>query len=89
MRRTGTFDSRFDTEKLRALSDAGRGVYIAAPSAESLAAAFSQISGEELTVNRSGTSIRRYSLHIPLAALGLGLAALARFIRRFLLGALV
>jgi Ca-activated chloride channel family protein len=89
MRRTGTFDSRFDADKLRSLSEAGRGVYIAAPSADSLAAAFSRISGEELTVSRSGTMIRRRPLHVPLLGLGCGLLVLARFIRRFLLGALV
>jgi Ca-activated chloride channel family protein len=89
MRRTGTFDSRFDEAGLRALSGAGGGTYIPAPSADALAAAFSRISGEELTVNRSGIAVRRYPLHIPLIAGGLALAALAEFIRRFLLGALV
>jgi Ca-activated chloride channel family protein len=88
MRRTGIFDSRFDAEKLRSLSDAGGGVYIPAPSADSLTAAFSRISGEELTVNRSGTIVRRRSLHVPLLGTGLGLIVLARFIRRFFLGAL-
>jgi Ca-activated chloride channel family protein len=88
MRRTGTLDSRFDAESLRALSRAGKGVYLAAPSADTLAAAFSRIAGEELTVNRSGTIIRRYPLHIPLILGGLGLVVLTRFIRRFLLRAL-
>jgi Ca-activated chloride channel family protein len=87
MRRTGTFDSRFDTESLRALSQAGDGVYIAATSVDTFAAAFSRISGEELTVNRSGTFIRRRSLYVPLILGGLGLIALVRSIRRFLLGA--
>jgi Ca-activated chloride channel family protein len=88
MRRTGTFDSRFDESGLRALSEAGGGTYIPAPSAEALAAAFSRISGEELTVNRSGLTVRRYPLQVPLIAGGLILCALAEFIRRFLLGAL-
>jgi Ca-activated chloride channel family protein len=89
MRRTGTFDSRFDAESLRALSRAGNGVYIAAPSADALSAAFSRISGEELTVNRAGTVIRRYPLHIPLVLAGFALVILARCIRRFFLRALV
>jgi Ca-activated chloride channel family protein len=88
MRRTGTFDSRFDEASLRSLSGAGGGTYISAPSADALAAAFSRISGEELTISRSGLMVRRYPLHIPLIAAGLVLSALAEFIRRFLLGAL-
>jgi Ca-activated chloride channel family protein len=89
MRRTGTFDSRFDEASLLALSGAGGGTYIPAPSADALAAAFSRISGEELTVGRSGLVVRRHPLQVPLIAGGLALAALAEFIRRFLLGALV
>jgi Ca-activated chloride channel family protein len=89
MRRTGIFDSRFDEESLRALSRAGRGVYIAAPSADALAAAFSRISGEELTVSRFSTLIRRRPLFaFPLAG-GLALIVLVRLVRRFFLGALV
>lgn len=89
MRRTGIFDSRFDEESLRALSGAGRGVYIAAPSADTLAAAFSRISGEELTVSRFSTLVRRRSLFLfPLAG-GFGLIILVRLVRRFFLGALV
>jgi Ca-activated chloride channel family protein len=88
MRRTGTFDSRFDEASLQALSEAGGGTYIPAPSAEALAAAFSRISGEELTVSRSGLTVRRYPLQAPLITFGLALFALAEFIRRFLLGAL-
>ncbi|MDR3174427.1 MAG: VWA domain-containing protein [Treponema sp.] len=87
MRRTGTFDSRFDETSLLALGKAGGGAYISAPSADALAAAFSRISREELTVSRSGLMIHRYPLHVPLIAAGLALFALAEFIRRFLLGA--
>ncbi|MDR1024276.1 MAG: VWA domain-containing protein [Treponema sp.] len=89
MRRTGTFDSRFDEESLRSLSRAGRGVYIAAPSADALAAAFSRISGEELTVSRSSTLVQRHSLYILPLAGGFCLVILARLVRRFFLGALV
>jgi Ca-activated chloride channel family protein len=89
MRRTGIFDSRFDEASLLALSRAGGGTYISAPSAASLAAAFSRISGEEITVSRSGLLVRRHPLAAPLIAGGLALFALAGCIRRFLLGALV
>jgi Ca-activated chloride channel family protein len=88
MRRTGTFDSRFDEASLAALSRAGGGVYISAPSANALAAAFSRISGEEMTVSRSGFTVRRYPLRDPLIAAGLALCGLAALIRRFFLGAL-
>jgi Ca-activated chloride channel family protein len=88
MRRTGTFDSRFDEASLQTLSRAGGGIYISAPSADALAAAFSRISGEELTVSRSGLMVRRYPLRTPLIAGGLALCALAELVRRFLLGAL-
>jgi Ca-activated chloride channel family protein len=89
MRRTGTFDSRFDEESLRSLGRAGRGVYIAAPSADALAAAFSRISGEELTVSRSSTLVHRHSLYVLPLAGGFVLVILTRLIRRFFLGALV
>jgi Ca-activated chloride channel family protein len=89
MRRTGIFDSRFNEDSLRSLSEAGRGIYLAAPSAEALTAAFSRISGEELTVSRSTTLIHRRPLFaLPLAG-GLGLIVLARLGRRYLLGALL
>ncbi|MDR0399568.1 MAG: VWA domain-containing protein [Treponema sp.] len=89
MRRTGTFDSRFNDAGLQALSKAGSGVYIAAPTADALAAAFSRISGEELTVSRTGTVIHRYPLRTPLIVAGFTLCGLAEFVRRFLLGALL
>jgi Ca-activated chloride channel family protein len=89
MRRTGTFDSRFNDASLQALSRAGGGIYIAAPTADALAAAFSRISQEELTVSRSGTVTHRYPLRFPLIAAGLILCGSAEFIRRFLLGALL
>jgi Ca-activated chloride channel family protein len=89
MRRTGTFDSRFNDASLLALSRAGGGIYIAAPTADALASAFSRISREELTVSRSGTVIHRYPLRTPLIAAGLILCGLAEFIRRFILGALL
>jgi Ca-activated chloride channel family protein len=89
MRRTGIFDSRFNEESLRSLSEAGGGIYISAPSADTLAAAFSRISGEELTVSRFSILVRRRSLvAVPLAG-GFALIVLVRLARRFFLGALV
>jgi Ca-activated chloride channel family protein len=87
MRRTGTFDSRFDAESLRRLSQTGGGVYISAPSAEALAGAFARLDDREMTVRRSGvvTSVR--SCRFPFMISALALIAAAGFVRRFFLGA--
>ncbi|GHV92296.1 aerotolerance regulator BatA [Spirochaetia bacterium] len=89
MRRTGLFDSRFDPESLLAISRAGGGTYLAAPSGEALAAAFSEIAANEMTVSRSGNLIRRSPRHVPLIAAALGIFAAVALIRRYLLGAWV
>jgi Ca-activated chloride channel family protein len=86
MRRTGIFDSRFDAGSLRAIAQAGEGIYIAAPSGEALGAAFSRIAGEERIVSRPGVLIRRRSRHEPLIVLALALLAGTRLLRRCLLG---
>jgi Ca-activated chloride channel family protein len=86
MRRTGLFDSRFDSESLKAIAQAGEGIYLPAPSGEALIAAFSRIAGEERIVGRSGVLIRRSSRHEPLIILALALLAGSRFLRRCLLG---
>jgi Ca-activated chloride channel family protein len=89
MRRTGIFDSRFDSGSLKAIAQAGEGIYIAAPSGEALSGAFSRIAGEERIVSRPGVLIRRRSRHEPLIVLALILLAGSRFLRRCLLGAWV
>jgi Ca-activated chloride channel family protein len=86
MRRTGIFDSRFDSESLRAIAQAGEGIYIPAPSGEALIAAFSRIAGEERIVSRSGVLVRRRSRHEPLIILALILLAGSRFLLRSILG---
>ncbi|GHT68185.1 aerotolerance regulator BatA [Spirochaetia bacterium] len=89
MRRTGIFDSRFDSESLRALSRAGGGTYIPALSGEALAAAFSRIAADEMTVSRSGNLIRRIPRHVPLIAAAMAIFVAIALIRRYLLGAWV
>ena len=89
IRRTGIFDSRFDTESLRRLSVSGGGVYIAAPSADAFAAAFSQLDEGEITVQRSRIVNRRRSLSLHFLIPAIGLLAAVRFIRRNLLGAII
>ncbi|GHV11828.1 hypothetical protein FACS189491_03760 [Spirochaetia bacterium] len=86
MRRTGTFDSRFDPESLLALSRAGGGTYIAAPSGEALAAAFSRIAAGEMTVSRSGNLIRRSPRHVPFIIAAMVIFVGSALIRRYLLG---
>ena len=88
VRRTGIFDSRFDTESLRRLTFAGAGTYIYAPSAGSFAAAFSQLDEEEITVqvSRNITLRRSCCLHFLIPAIIL-LGAVK--ISRRLLGAIV
>ena len=65
MRRTGTLDSRFDTESLRMISNAGGGNLILAPSADALEAAFARIDDRELVVRRQGFVTRKRSCRLP------------------------
>ena len=89
IRRTGVFDSRFDAESLRRLSISGGGLYIAAPTADAFAAAFSQLDEGEITVQRSRLINRRHSLSFHFLVPAVVLLAAVRFIRRSLLGAII
>ena len=87
VRRTGLFDSRYDTESLHRIASAGGGTWIAAPSAEALAAAFARVDDQEIVVRRSGTVTRSRPCHLPFMIAALSLIIMARSIRRFFLGA--
>jgi Ca-activated chloride channel family protein len=87
MRRTGLFDSRYDTEALRKISSAGNGTWISAPSADALAAAFSRLDDQEIIVRRSGAVSRSRPCHLPFLIAALCLIAASRFAKRFFLGA--
>jgi Ca-activated chloride channel family protein len=87
IRRTGTFDSRFNAESLRAIAQSGGGQYIAAPSAESFAHAFARIDEGELIIRRSLPINRTRSFQAPLIAAALALIGAARVLRRYILGA--
>jgi Ca-activated chloride channel family protein len=89
MRRTGTFDSRFDPESLKALGRAGEGVWIPAPSADALEEAFGRISEGEMTVSRSGLFTRRKPCHIPFILAALGIIVGVRLVEKYFLGAWV
>jgi Ca-activated chloride channel family protein len=87
IRRTGLFDSRYDTEALRRIGSAGGGTWIPAPSADALTEAFVRIDDQEMVVRRSGLVTRSRPCHQPVLIIALGLIAAARFVRRFFLGA--
>jgi Ca-activated chloride channel family protein len=86
MRRTGTFDSRYDPESLRTIALKGGGTWLAAPSAESFRAAFSRLDTEEMTVHRSGVITRTNPVQGIFILSALILLVLPWFIRRFFLG---
>jgi len=87
MRRTGMFDSRFDTESLRRLSISGGGVYISAPSAQAFSAAFTGLDDREITIRRSTRIDRKKPAFLPFLITAFALLAAVRFTRRVLLGA--
>jgi len=89
IRRTGIFDSRFNTESLRRLSLSGGGTYIAAPGVESFNAAFSQLDDSEMTVLRSRIINKSRSCSLLFLVPAVVLLTLVRFIRRYLLRAII
>jgi Ca-activated chloride channel family protein len=89
VRRTGTFDSRFDPENLGLISKAGEGTYVAAPSAAAFTAAFERLDAGEMVVRRSVTQTKARPWDLPFIAAALFFIVLAAFIRYVLLGAWV
>jgi Ca-activated chloride channel family protein len=87
VRRTGSFDSRFDPENLRAIARKGGGTFVAAPSGRAFSEAFDRFADAEMTVGRSGTVSRTQDMRKPAILAALALLLLPRFIRRWLLGA--
>ncbi|MDR2158993.1 MAG: VWA domain-containing protein [Treponema sp.] len=86
-RRTGIFNSRFNTESLMRITGEAGGHYLSAASASGFAAAFARLDREEITVGRSDAVSRRRSCRIPFILAALFLAAATRFIRVVFLGA--
>ena len=89
IRRTGLFDSRYDTEALRRLSAAGGGTFLYASNADSFSAAFSQLDSSEITIQRSRIIIRRFSVFFHFFIPAVFLIVSVNFIRRNLLGAII
>jgi Ca-activated chloride channel family protein len=87
VRRTGTFDSHFNSEELMKTALAGNGLFISAPSIDSLAEAFSHVNKAEITINRSGTRGNKTPFHEPLAIAGVVLISCGILLKKLLLGA--
>ena len=85
IRRTGTFDSRFDAESLRRLSITGGGTYVAAPSSQAFAAAFTQFDDSEITIQIPRIINRRRSLSLFLLILACAALFAVRLTRRVFL----
>jgi Ca-activated chloride channel family protein len=88
MRRTGTFESRYDPESLMRIAAAANGTWLHAPSAETFAAAFSRLDQGEMIIRRAGTVRREEALYAFFALAALAILWGVRFIRRYILGAL-
>ncbi|MDR1420028.1 MAG: VWA domain-containing protein [Treponema sp.] len=86
MRRSGTFFSHFDPESLMAISGAGGGTFIRAPSAGAFADAFALVDEREMLVRRQGTVTETKSLRTPFIAAAFILIFLARLVRTGILG---
>jgi len=89
MRRTGTFDSRYDPETLKNMAQKAGGHWIHAPSAEAFAAAFSHLDQGEMIIRRSGMARREEPLHAFFAIAALAMICGVHFVRRYILGALL
>jgi Ca-activated chloride channel family protein len=89
IRRTGIFDSRYDTESLRRLCAAGGGVFIPAVNADAFASAFSQLDDAEITVQRSRVINRMTSVSFQFLLVAVILLTVVKVTRRFLLRALI
>ncbi|MDR0302299.1 MAG: VWA domain-containing protein [Treponema sp.] len=84
VRRTGLFDSRYDTESLRRLSLAGGGTFIFAPTANSFASAFSKLDEGEITVQISRLINKRHKVSVYFLIPAILLAAAVWISRRLL-----
>lgn len=89
MRRTGTFESRYDPENLKAIADRAHGHWIQAPHADVLTAAFAQLDQGEMIIRRSGVIRKEEPLYGFFIVTALALLWGVRIVRRRILGALI
>ena len=89
VRRTGTFESRFDPESLENIARSAQGYWIQAPSAEAFAGAFSELDQGEMIIRRSGAVRRKEELHVFFILASMAIFWMVHFVRRYVLGALL
>ncbi|MDR3324833.1 MAG: VWA domain-containing protein [Spirochaetaceae bacterium] len=87
VRRTGSFDSRFNPDALMKMARAGNGVFIPAPSADAFEEAFSRVNKSEITVIRSGVRGKRTPAHNALIVVGVLISIAGVVIKKVMLGA--
>jgi Ca-activated chloride channel family protein len=87
VRRTGSFESRFNPDILAKTAIAGAGEFIPAPSPEAFSEAFSRVNRGEMTISRSGMRGKRTAVSNMLLLAGLFLFSLAIVIKKLFLGA--
>ncbi|GMO47016.1 MAG: hypothetical protein Ta2B_28890 [Termitinemataceae bacterium] len=86
VRRTGTFESRFNNESLEKLAQEGNGTYINAPSSESFIAAFQTVNKKEATISRGSYKEKRKDINEQLIFVSAFVLLACRFFRKYILG---
>ncbi|MDR1362767.1 MAG: VWA domain-containing protein [Spirochaetaceae bacterium] len=89
LRRTGSFESRYNAESLKSIASAANGVFLYAPSRETFEAAFNTLNKSEAVVSRSIARGRKQGLHEPLIIAALIIACSSGLVRAILGGALL
>ena len=89
IRRTGLFDSRYDIESLRRISNAGGGTFLYASSADTFSFAFEQLDSSEITIQRSRIVNRRVSIFLYFFVPAVFFIITVKFFRRNILGAMI
>ena len=89
VRRTGTFDSRYDVQSLISLAQSGSGTWIPAVSAEAFSLAFEQLDEAEMIIRRQGNVVHKEPFHFFFIMTGLVLIFIVRFFRIYIMGAFV
>jgi len=89
VRRTGTFDSRYDPKNLEDIARSAQGYWIPAQSADAFAGAFSELDQGEMIIRRSGAVRRKEDLHVIFILASMAIFWMVYFVRRNILGALL
>ncbi|MDR0540427.1 MAG: VWA domain-containing protein [Spirochaetaceae bacterium] len=87
VRRSGSFQSRYDEASLIRIAEAGGGLFMSAPAPDALKSAFSSLNEKQVYVSRSAITERARNIHIPFIIAGLLLICVPYFWRKLVLGA--